>query len=88
MAINSYKTDKVNATSYLIICPYEDTFTTTDSTTKSGLKIENFTWTWPDFGKDAPVGAYLRYLWTDKMGNLKAFIAEGSKGSIKKIALL
>ena len=85
MAITSYKTEKVNATSYLIVCPYEGTFTTGDTVKKSGLKIENFTWTWPDyFGKDAPVGAYLRYLWTDKIGNLEAFIAEGSKGSVKK----
>ena len=81
MAITSYITNAVNATSYLIVCPYEGTLTTGDTGAKTGLKIENFTWTWPDyFGKDAPVGAYLRYLWTDKKGNLKAFVSEAKKG--------
>ena len=81
MAITSFKTSTVNATSYLIVCPYEGTLTTTDTAEKVGLKIENFTWTWPDyFGASAPVGAYLRYLWTDSLGNLKAYLSEIKKG--------
>ena len=81
MTITSWYSSAVNATSYLIVCPYEGTLTICDTTKKAGLKIENFTWTWPDyFGASAPVGAYLRYLWTDKMGNLKAFISENKKG--------
>ena len=31
MTITSYKTNTVNATSYLIVCPYEGTFTTGDT---------------------------------------------------------
>ena len=40
------------------------------------------TWTWPDYiGQDLQVGAYLRYLWTDKLGNLQGYFAEKVKGS-------
>ena len=66
MTITSYKTATVNATSYLIVCPYEGTLTTGDKVTKSNIKISGFnSWKWPDyFGTNAPIGAYLRYLWT------------------------
>ena len=40
------------------------------------------TWTWPDyFGLNAPVGAYLRYLWTGRSGDLVGYLAEGKVGS-------
>ena len=67
MTITSWYSSTVNATSYLIVCPYEGTLKTGDNAKKTGLKIDGFSsWKWPDyFGKDAPIGAYLRYLWTD-----------------------
>lgn len=81
MAITSYYAASINATSYLIVCPYEGTYTTGDLTTKA-LSISNLGWTWPDYyGTNAPIGAHLRYLWTDYLGNLKGYLAEGKKGT-------
>ena len=41
-------------------------------------------WEWPDYyGESTYVGAHLRYMWTDKVGNLKAYLAEKKIGSKK-----
>ena len=34
-------------------------------------------WTWPDYyGANAYIGVHLRYMWTDRLGNLKAYLTE------------
>lgn len=72
MTITSYYTDNNSPTAYLIICPYEGKFTAgTLIDSLSTLEVQFSTWTWPDYyGHGAPIGAHLRYLWTDKLGNL------------------
>ena len=51
------------------------------------LTIAN--WAWPDyFGENAYIGVHLRYMWTDRLGNLKAYLAEKKKGSARSACLL
>ena len=77
MSISSYYDSTHNPTSYLIICPYEGTMTTTTTLINANPTLTIGSWTWPDYyGESAYIGIHLRYLWTDKLGNLKAYLAE------------
>ena len=83
MTITSYYDSTTNATSYLIICPYEGNHMLNYlNTLVTPLELSGMTWAWPDyFGYNAPVGAYLRYLWTGSSGDLVGYLTEGKEGS-------
>ena len=85
MTVSSYYSDATNIakpTSYLIICPYEGTFSNSVTSTVGTFKLTIDSWKWPDYyGLNAPIGAHLRYLWSDKSGYLIAFLAEAKEGS-------
>ena len=48
MTITSFYEEDYNATSYLIVCPYEGTLDDSD-TMESTAQIKELTWTWPDY---------------------------------------
>ena len=53
----------------------------------AALTIAN--WAWPDYyGENVYIGVHLRYMWTDRLGNLKAYIAEKKKGSARSACTL
>lgn len=82
MAITSFYNAITKPISYLIICPYEGKFVddTTIKGTQTTLTLEN--WIWPDYyGEEAFIGMHLRYLWTGKLGNLRAYLAEVKRGT-------
>ena len=85
MTITSYYTDGTSTatpTEYLIICPFEGTFSGVATFTADIFKVTIGTWKWPDYyGLNAPIGAHLRYLWTEKSGFLTAYLAEAKEGS-------
>ena len=67
MAITSYYSSEATPTSYLIICPFEGDFPSSATTTTTTYKLNITTWKWPDYyGLNAPIGAHLRYIWSDK----------------------
>ena len=78
MQINSFYVDATTSSlAYLIICPYEGKFSTTDTLVSTKPTLTIATWTWPDYyGAGASAGLHLRYMWTDRLGNLKAYLAE------------
>ena len=49
MTITSFYAEGYNATSYLIVCPYEGTFGTSSDTMATTAQIKELTWTWPDY---------------------------------------
>ncbi len=85
MTITSYYTSGASIslpTEYLIICPYEGSFSSTTTTTVGTFKLTIPTWKWPDYyGLAAPIGAHLRYLWTGKTGALVSYLAEAKVGA-------
>ena len=77
MAITSYYDSTHTPTSYLIICPYEGKMNTGYNIVNVAPKLTIEKWTWPDYyGNSVRIGAHLRYMWTDKIGNLLAYLAE------------
>ena len=85
MAITTYYNNGIdNATpqAFLIICPFEGTFSDTATSTADNFEIIIESWKWPDYyGFNAPIGAHLRYLWTEKSGYLTAYLTETKSSS-------
>ena len=77
MAITTFINATIKPTSYLIICPYEGKFAADTTIKGTATTLTLASWTWPDYyGKYAFIGAHLRYMWTGKQGNLRAYLAE------------
>lgn len=52
-------------------------------------KVIFSTWQWPDYyGQNAPIGSHLRYLLTDKRGNLVAYLTESRKATARESCTL
>ena len=85
MQITSYYNDgttSASPVSFLIICPYEGSFSSTLTSTVGTFELKIANWKWPDYyGLNAPIGAHLRYLWTNKFGFLTAYLAEAKAGN-------
>lgn len=82
MEVTSFYASSANQISYLIICPYEGSFSTSPTSTTGTFELKIGTWKWPDYyGLNAPIGAHLRYLWSGKDGFLIAYLAEAKEGS-------
>ena len=87
MTITSFYEVGTSPTAYIIVCPYEGNFGAKDIAIKSltTLTVTFSTWTWPDYyGEGAYIGTHIRYLWTDKLGNLIGYLAEAKKSTARE----